>query len=224
MSDFQLPVIDRRTTLAWLAAAASWSGLHHRALAVTAPQGKTTRYNPVAKGYGTDPNLVKPRVTWERTMSQAQRQQYAVLADTLLPPAGAAPAPSAAGVTDYLDEWISAPYAQQRKDRPVILDGLAGLEAESQHRFGKAWVRTSENERTALLDEIARAPAAADGERAHHFFLRARALTVGIYYCTEVGWRDIGYVGNVPLTAFPPVAPEVAAIIEGRLKKLGLTA
>jgi hypothetical protein len=42
-----------------------------------------------------------------------------------------------------------------------------------------------------------------------------RSLTATGFYTTPVGWRDIGFVGNVALTAFPDPPPEV-------LERLGL--
>ena len=44
---------------------------------------------------------------------------------------------------DFIDEWISAPYPQQRGDREIVLPGLKWIEAEAQKRFGKAFRRAS---------------------------------------------------------------------------------
>ena len=222
MSDILLTRVNRRTTLAWLATAAAWSSVHNKALAIGTGASKTTRFLPIAKGYGSDPDLLHPHVTWDRAMSAEQLRQCAVLADLILPPSAGAPAPSAVGVADFVDEWVSAPYEQQLKDRPVILDGLAALDAQALRRFKTSWLTCTAAERTQLLDEIAAPTADAARAGQHQFFLRARYLVVGAYYSTEAGWKDIGYVGNVPLTAFPPVAPEVVALLELRLKKLGV--
>jgi choline dehydrogenase-like flavoprotein len=46
-------------------------------------------------------------------------------------PCGAAPsAPSAMGIVDFIDDWVSAPYETQRKHRTVIEDGLAMVDDE----------------------------------------------------------------------------------------------
>lgn len=222
MSEVLLTRIDRRTTLAWLATAAAWSSTPGAAFGADGEPSRTTRFHPVAKGYGSDPDLIHPRVTWDRTMTPDQLRQCAVLADLILPPSAGSPAPSAVGVADFIDEWVSAPYEQQLKDRPVILDGLAELDVQTGHRFNKSWLASDETERAQVLDEFAVHPAAAGRERQHQFFLRARYLIIGAYYSTEAGWRDIGYLGNVALTAFPPVAPQVVALLEQRLKQLGV--
>lgn len=220
MSEFELPQIDRRTTLAWLAAAASWSTLHGRALAIGHQRSVPTKFLHVAQGYGSDPDLVHPKVPWSRTLSREQLRQCAVLADLILPPTPGAPAPSAVGVADFIDEWVSAPYSTQVKDRPVILTGLAWLDEEARRRFHKSWVTSRENECTQLLNDIASPVAESEGQ--HRFFQRVRYLIVGAYYSTEAGWQDIGYIGNVALSAFPPVAPNVVAILEERLQRLGV--
>jgi hypothetical protein len=48
------------------------------------------------------------------------------------------------------------------------------------------------------------------------FFIRYRALTAGGFYTTPVGFRDLQYVGNVPMAAFEGPTPEI-------LKRLGLS-
>ena len=222
MSEVLLTRIDRRTTLAWLAAAAACYSIPGAVFGADGDPSRTTRFRAVAKGYGSDPDLIHPRVTWDRTMTPDQLRQCAVLSDLILPPSLGSPAPSALGVADFVDEWLSAPYETQLRDRPVILDGLAELDAQSARRFNKSWLASDASERTQLLDEIAVQTAGAGGERQHQFFLRVRYVIVGAYYSTEAGWRDIGYLGNVALTAFPPVAPQVEALLEQRLKKLGV--
>lgn len=194
--------IDRRTALAWVgvvgAATAVGAGV-----VVYGPKmgGKAA---PAAKGYGTDPNLVKPaKAPWPRIMSERQLQAAAVLADFILPASGAAPSASALGVPDFINEWVSAPYPNQLKDRPVILGGLDGL--------GDV-LKASAAERAAKLKALPGTP----------FFKKFRALTIGAYYTTEAGFKDIGYIGNVARAADPGPSAEVKAVVDRELKKLGL--
>ena len=118
---------------------------------------------------------------------------------------------------DFIDEWISAPYPQQRGDRELILPGLTWIEAEAQKRFGKAFAAL---ERRAESSHRRRHLHAREGRgrirgNAAKFFAKFRDLTAGGFYTTPVGMKDIGYVGNVPLAKFdgPPLAV---------LKKVGL--
>ena len=119
-------------------------------------------------------------------------------------------------MVDFIDEWISAPYPQQRGDREVILPGLLWIEAESQKRFGAAFPAISGAQRAAIADDICSAakakPEFADAAK---FFAKFRDLTAGGFYTTPVGMNDIGYRGNVPLEKFD--GPPLEA-----LKKAGL--
>jgi hypothetical protein len=200
--------IDRRTALTWIgvvgAATAVGAGV-----VIYGP--KTGGAHAEAKGYGTDPNLVQPlKAPWPRLLSKDELQIAAVLADFILPATATAPSASALGIPDFIDEWVSAPYPEQVKDRPVIRDGLKALKSDL---LGSDAAR-----RTAALTAL---PKSADA-KTHAFFKRYRALVIGAYYTTEAGFKDIGYIGNVPRTADPGPSPEVLAVLDARLKQLGL--
>ena len=100
------PIINRRTTLTWLSAA----------LAATALTGKTRVIadDDHSVGYGVDPDLNDPNVPWHKTLSAHQLATVAAIADQILPAEGEYPAPSTLGIPDFIDEWVSAPYPEQR--------------------------------------------------------------------------------------------------------------
>lgn len=203
------PRIDRRTALIWIGAVG--------AAAATAGAGVVIYREAVggagarAKGYGTDPNLVKPQpAPWPRILSDDELQAAAILADFILPATATAPAASALGIPDFIDEWVSAPYPEQLEDRPLIRDGLRAL--------APAVLRGDAARRSAALAAL---PRAAD-EETRAFFQRFRALTIGAYYTTEAGFKDIGYIGNEVRAFDPGPSAEVRAVIEERLKALGL--
>jgi hypothetical protein len=199
--------IDRRTALAWVGVVG----------AATAVGAGVVVYGPkmggehVTRGYGTDPKLSKPeRAPWSRIMIQAQLQTAAILADFILPASGAAPSASALGVPDFIDEWVSAPYPDQVRDRPIIMNGLNALSAKV--------LNAGASERAAALAAL---PASTD-PATRAFWKKFRHLTIGAYYTTPEGFRDIGYIGNVPRTSDPGPSAEVKAVLERELKKLGL--
>ncbi len=204
--------IDRRTTIKWMiAATASIPAIRREAFA-EAPALP-------APGYGTDPNLTRvysPGDLWPLTFTESQRRTATALCDVVIPADAASPSASAVGVVDFLDEWISAPYAAQREDRAPILAGLEWVDAESRRQFGRGFADCSDEQKTALCDAIAYLPRAdAAREKSARFFARFRDLTMGGFYTTPDGMRDIGYVGNVVLERFDGPPPEVLA-------KLGL--
>ena len=112
--------IDRRTALTWIGVVGA-ATVVGAGVVVYGPKigGKT----PGTKGYGTDPKLVEPEpAPWPRLLSDGELQAAAALADFILPATATAPAASALGIPDFLDEWVSAPYPDQEKDRPLIRD------------------------------------------------------------------------------------------------------
>lgn len=224
--------IDRRTTIKWLAAtmASAHAGCsrEEKFLGDEIPPGREDLLGSAAlpdkAGYGTDPDLLNPAVPWKRTMTDEQLRVTAALCDAILPEDERSPAASAVGVPDFIDEWVSAPYPAQQQDRELILAGLARLEQQSIERFDAGFAAVSNSRRATLLDEIAwpdRAPAGlADQAR---FFERFRYLTVGAFYTTETGIRDVGYIGNIAISGeYPGPSPEAMAHLSGVLEKLGL--
>jgi len=207
-------VTDRRTTIKWmLAAAASMPLLNQRSWSqeVTAL--------PAYRGYGTDPDLTKiyrPGDAWPLTLSQAQRRTAAALCNVIIPDDGRSPNAESVGVVDFIDEWVSAPYPRQTADRPIVLEGLAWMDAEALLRFEKYFAELDQSQQHAICDDICYEPNAKPKfARAAAFFTRYRDLTVGGFYSTPSGARDIGYIGNVPLPKFEGPPPEL-------LRKLGL--
>jgi hypothetical protein len=172
-----------------------------------------------AAGYGTDPDLVKtyrPGDVWPLTFTDTQRATAAVLCAVIIPADATSPSAAQLAVHDFIDEWISAPYPDQAGDRPLILDGLAWIDAEAQRRFSRNFAALTGTEQAAICDDICFAEKAAPQfVHAAKCFARFRDLTAGGFYTTPQGMKDIGYIGNMPLATFDGPTPEV-------LQKLGL--
>jgi hypothetical protein len=205
--------VPRRTVLKWFAAAAAASQLPNLGSNVLEAAA------PAAKGYGSDPDLSKfyqPGDFWPLTLTKAQRETVTALADLILPADHLGPPASEVHVPEMIDEWVSAPYPAQQKDRDQLLPGLQWLEQESTKRFTKSFPSLGEEEKRAIADDICwPADAKPEFKKAAAFFLKFRSLAASAYYGTEAGWKAIGYVGNVPLAKFDGPPPEV-------LEKLGV--
>jgi len=206
------PRMDRRTALKWVLAASA-------AMALDPQFARGQGAKPAAKGYGTDPDLMrhyKPGELWPLTFTDAQRRTAAALCDVIIPADSESPAASAVGVVDFLDEWVSAPYPEQVEDRDIVLPGLAWIDAEAVKRFGKSFDGLGEAQTTAICDDICHtAEAKPEFKPAARFFATFRDLTAGGFYTTPPGRQDLRYVGNVPLATFDGPPPEV-------LKQAGL--
>jgi hypothetical protein len=211
--------IDRRTAIKWLLTATAATTLLERAsFGATAAQLD-------GKGYGPNPDVQKtyqPGELWPLTFSPAQRRTAAVLCDTIIPADTESPSASQVGVVDFIDEWISAPYAREdgdfpfRRDHTLIVEGLAWLDTEGIQRFGHAFADLTENQRASICDDICHEKdARTDFKHPARFFARYRDLTSGGFYTTPEGMKDLKYIGNVPLVSFDGAPPEV-------LKRIGL--
>lgn len=219
--------MDRRTSIKWMLAASAAMPLlrdysfGQSSTALAQPKGKDTSPVHYENGYGTDPNLLKahhPGDIWPLTMTSAQRRTTQVLADLIIPADEVSPSASSVGVVEFIDEWVSSPYPRQREDRPLLLQGLEWLDDEAMRRSKKLFADAQISVQHAICGDICYAPAvSAEFVQAAKFFACFRDLTAGGFYTTPVGMKDIGYVGNVPLTSFPPPPPEL-------LQQLGLRA
>jgi hypothetical protein len=193
--------LDRRTAIKWVMAASA-------ALKLPSVSFDALAATPATQGYGKDPDLMKVYKAgelWPLTFSKEQRATATALSDLIIPADDTSPAASSVGVVDFIDEWISAPYPEHAVDRKTVLDGLSRIESEAQRRFSTTFAKLPASQMSTIADAMIEDP----------FFVRYRALTAGGFYTTPVGFRDLKYVGNVPMAAFEGPTPEI-------LKRLGL--
>lgn len=207
-------LMPRRLALKWLAAAAAGMALAGR-LDLAAAQVPTKTGKPI----GPDPVLnkdYKPGELWPLVMTPAQRRAAAALADLIIPPDQGGLKPSQLAVHEFIDEWISSPYDQTAKDRPIILEGLDFLDAEARRRHQLAFAELSPAQQSGIADDICGATTVAKAYRPQvRFFERFRYLAAGGYFTTPQGMQELGYVGNRPTPTFAGPTPEA-------LKHLGL--
>jgi len=199
--------IERRVAIKWMMAAAA-------SLPLVQTRLRSASGVPVdAKGYGTDPDLVKSYTAgelWPLTFTDAQRRTATALCDAIIPADSESPSASSVGVVDFLDEWVSAPYPQQKKDRPIVVEGLGWIETESQKRFSKDFATLSAVEMQLLCDDICSESKAQSAlKTGARFFARFRDLTAGGFYTTPEGMKDLKYIGNTPLATFDGPSEEI---------------
>lgn len=210
--------IDRRTTIKWMLSAAatvpvlSLTGCDSDPTPGTpAKPSAGDAASPATAGYGRDANLTRHYArgdVWPLTMSEAQRGTATVLSRLILPADADGPGAVEVGVVDFIDEWISAPYPQQQRDRELILQGFAWLDEESMRRFGKgSFAVLQPEQQAAICDDICYLPKASEAHRqAATFFARYRDLTAGGFCTSPQGRTYLRYVGNTPMASFegPP--------------------
>ncbi|WKD51474.1 gluconate 2-dehydrogenase subunit 3 family protein [Microbulbifer spongiae] len=170
----------------------------------------------LARGTPTDPDLLNPKVPWEMQLDAGELAVLAALCDVIIPADAVSPSASSVGAQNYINEYVSAPYANHKADLVTVRGGVVWLDGESRRRFNAPFIELSEPQKTAICEDIkwtrTAKPEFLAGAR---FFAKVRVLTATAFYTTEEGMADIGYVGNRPMASFPGAPPEV-------LKQLGL--
>jgi gluconate 2-dehydrogenase gamma chain len=135
-----------------------------------------------------------------------------VLADTIIPRDERSGSATDAGVPEFMDFLID----DQPTRQTAMRGGLAWIDRECEERFDKRFLECTEDQRAAVLDDIAW-PQKARPEFAHGvaFFNSFRDLTASGFWSSKMGVADLQYTGNVMVPEWTGCPPEA-------LKKLGL--
>jgi hypothetical protein len=144
-----------------------------------------------------------------------------VLCDLILPADERSVSASAAGVPEFIDDWLDFRRSEDGTDTLAaqIQGGLAWLDQESRRLFQKDFVEASETEHQQILDRIAwPAKAAREDRRWVAFFTRFRDLTVSGFFSSKIGVADLPYLGNRAVAEWKGCDPKVWAVIEERMK------
>ncbi len=156
-----------------------------------------------------------------QTFDDHQWRMVNVLCDLIIPADDRSVSASAAGVPEFMDDWIAFRTEQDGNMnlRAEIFGGLMWLDRESRHLFDKDFVSSSADQQKQLLDRIAY-PAKAAKEDAPWaaFFTQFRGLTVGGFFSSKAGVADLPYLGNRAVAEWKGCDPKVWAVIEERMK------
>lgn len=136
-----------------------------------------------------------------------------VLSDWILPADDVSGSATDAGVPEFIDDWLDF----QRGDLLVeIREGLAWLDAECQRSVRQNFVDCSSAQQQQILERIAWPEKAAPQDaKGVGFFNQFRDLTLSGFYTSEMGTRDLPYIGNEPQAEWNGCPTDVLA-------KLGL--
>ena len=135
-----------------------------------------------------------------------------VLADIVIPKDERSGSATDAGVPEYMDFMMT-----DRPDGQVPMrGGLAWLDNECYERFGKTFVDSAADNRTAVVDDIAW-PKKAKPEHSQGvaFFNMFRDMTASGFWSSKVGVTDLDYQGNT-------FVPEWKGCPDAALQKLGV--
>jgi hypothetical protein len=118
-----------------------------------------------------------------------------VLGDIIIPKDEVSGSASDAKVPEFIEFIVKDMPSHQTPMR----GGLRWLDMQCFKRFNKAFVDCSAKEQIEMVDEIAY-PEKAKPEMAQgvSFFNTIRNLVATGFYTSEIGVKDVGYVGNTP--------------------------
>jgi hypothetical protein len=161
-------------------------------------QGEATTPNDEA---AAQPGRQQFEVERDKTLNGAkffnehEMATIAVLADIIIPKDAHSGSATDAKVPDFIEFIVKDIPEHQTPMR----GGLRWLDLNSFSRFGKTFKDASPAQQISLVDEIAY-PGKVKPEMMQGvgFFNRMRDLTASGFYTTEMGVKDIGYVGNKP--------------------------
>ena len=231
-ADAGKPRISRRESLKWFGMMLAGSALtpypaDAQALKQDAPgsQWPDLDVAPVrAPGYGQDPDLVAlSSGPWPRTLNDSQLLTINHVADILVPREDEVPSAAELHVEEVVDEWVSAPYDQQRHDREVILPLLEWLDAESLQRFDRSFADADADQRLEIVDDIAWLDAPGPFRKPAVAFGRLRSVVVAAFFCTPEGSADLGYLGGKAIAGeYPGPSEDARRHLADVLDLLGL--
>lgn len=136
-----------------------------------------------------------------------------VLSDLIIPADERSGSATQAGVPEFIDDWLDF---KGGKLLAQIRGGLTWLDAECNRMFSHDFVDCSETQQNEMLDRIAYPKRAAPEDVAGvAFFNHFRDLVVNGFFSSEMGVKDLPYLGNRMVMEWEGCPPAVQA-------KLGL--
>ncbi|RZL46554.1 MAG: gluconate 2-dehydrogenase subunit 3 family protein [Pedobacter sp.] len=131
----------------------------------------------------------------ETFFNEHEMATITVLVDIIIPKDSVSGSATDAKVPEFIEFIV-----KDIPDHQVPLrGGLKWLDIQCFNRFEKSFVEASAQQQIAIIDEIAYPNKAKPEMQAGvAFFNRMRSLTASGFYTTEIGVKDIGYVGNTP--------------------------
>ncbi len=118
-----------------------------------------------------------------------------ILADIIIPKDDVSGSASDAKVGGFIEFIV--------KDKPELQTpmrgGLRWIEMQSLNRFEKSFADIDDKQRIEIIDDIAYpGKAKPEMKQGVSFFNLIRGLTATGFFTSEIGVKDIGYMGNVP--------------------------
>ncbi len=187
-------------------------------LLAAAPLATAFDWTPLEVERARDAVLARRQVASAGTQFEPQfftaheYETVQILVDLILPRDERSGSATDARVPEFMDFIV----ADQQGRQTAMRGGLAWIDVQCKRRYEKTFVECADEERTALLDDIAW-PERARPEMSHGvaFFTSFRNLTASGFWSSRMGIEDLQYLGNV--------ATEWDGCPEQQLRRLGVS-
>lgn len=141
----------------------------------------------------------------EKFFTPHEMATIAILSDIIIPKDAVSGSATEAGVPDFIEFIVKDIPAHQTP----IRGGIRWLDFQCMTRYESAFKDATEKQQLEMVNEIAYPELAKpEMKQGVSFFNLMRDLTATGFYTTEMGFKDLGYVGNLP-NAWTGVPPDV---------------
>lgn len=162
-----------------------------------------------AQAAGATAGVYQPKV-----LDPHEWKTVTVLSDFIIPADERSGSATQAKVPEFIDDWLGF---RGGETLAAIRGGIIWLDLECQRQLTHDFVDCSEAERKQILDRIAYPKtAAAEDAVGVVFFNHLRDLVVSGFFSSEMGVKDLPYLGNQMVMDWEGCPPNVLA-------KLGFT-
>jgi hypothetical protein len=126
-------------------------------------------------------------------------QTVRMLVDYVIPRDEKSGSATDAKVPEYMD-WLMADKEASANSKIQMRGGLAWLDLQASERFGTTFLKATDVQRRQILDDIAwPKKAKPEFSQGVSFFNRFRDLTASGFFSSEMGYKDVNFLGNVAL-------------------------
>ena len=190
--------MDRRKSLKTLAIGTIGAGILVDACKTDPKKGGTTTTAEPASVINRMPEekLAQQKIDAEgKFFTEAEMATITVLCDIIIPKDDVSGSASDAKVPEFIQSIVN----EMTEHQTPLRGGLRWLDLQCINRYEKAFVDCTHAQQIEMVDEIAY-PKKAKPEMAQgvSFFTLLRDLTATGFYTSEIGTKDVGYMGNVP--------------------------
>jgi gluconate 2-dehydrogenase subunit 3-like protein len=159
------------------------------------------------------------KVAHRKVLTEHEYKTVSVLSDIIIPADDRSGSATQAKVPDFIDDWLDF---KGGFELDAVRGGLTWLDIECNRLFNHDFVDCSDTQKKQILDRIAYPKTAAlEDAGAVVFFNHMRDLVVSGFFSSEMGVKDLPYLGNQMLAEWTGCPAEVMTKIEENEKEAG---